>query len=79
MLSLPSSACHLQTYERNFRDDLYETIANLTGVGLSVIEASKAVVITGNTMFNMKWKEHVEEEIIDIDTMPHHGNSSSMN
>ena len=74
MLSLPSSACHLQTSERNVRDDLYETIANLTGVGLSVIEASKAVVITGNTMFNMKWKEHVEEEIIDIDTMPHKRN-----
>ena len=54
MLSLPSFACHLRTSERNVRDDLYQNIANLTGVGLSVIEDSKAAVITGNSMVNMK-------------------------
>lgn len=75
LFSLPESACHLRSSERVVRDDLYETIANLTGVGLSVGEAAKAVVITGNTMFKMKWKEHAEEEgTLDIDTMPHHRN-----
>ena len=74
MLSLPSKCRHLRISERVVRDELYETIANLTGVGLSVREASKAIVITGNNMFNMEWKEHDKGETIDIDTMPHHSN-----
>ena len=75
LFSLPGSAFHLRSSERVVRDDLYKTIASLTGVGLSVGEAIKAVVITGNTMFKMKWKEHNEEEdTFDIDTMPHHRN-----
>ena len=74
MLSLPTAAFHLRTSERIVWDELYETLSNLTGVGLSVGEAAKAVVITGNNMFDMKWKEHNEGEVIDLDTMPHHSN-----
>ena len=71
---LPTECYHLRNSERDVRDELYKTVANLVGVGLSVGEASKSVVLVGNGMFNVGWKEHDEGETIDIDTMPHHRN-----
>ena len=71
---LPTECYHLRNSERDVRDELYKTVANLVGVSLSVGEASKSVVLVGNGMFNVGWKEHDEGETIDIDTMPHHRN-----
>ena len=72
---IPDRYCHIRDSERNVSDDVYKTIANLVGVGLSIQEAISALVIVGNTKFHLAWKNHDEsKDIIDMDTMPHYRN-----
>ena len=40
---LPELYCHLRNSERMVRDDVYKTLANLVGYGLSIPEAAHAV------------------------------------
>ena len=63
---LPKDLQHLRESERKVRHEYYKTVANLIGRGLSIGEASSAVVEVGNTMFGRNWKECDEsEETID--------------
>ena len=68
---LPLEYRHVRHSERIIRDEVYETLANSVGTGLSVEESTKAAVLVGKCMFDMCWKEHHQGETIDIDTMPH--------
>ena len=53
------------------KDSLYSTAATLVGMGLSVPEASKAIVEVGNGMFGRSWKLNSDnKESFDSNTMP---------
>ena len=68
---LPENYCHIRDSERKVKDCLYVTISSIVGKGLSVSEATNAIVEVGNGMFGRKWKLHSESsETIDKDTMP---------
>ena len=57
------------------RDDVYSAIDDLQGSGMSIQEASDAVVIIGKKMFDLPWKGHDEsKDSFDLDTMPHKRN-----
>ena len=63
---------HVRHSERIIHNEVYNTLANLVGAGLSAGESTKAVVLVGKGMSSMCWKDHHQGETIDIDTMPHH-------
>eukprot|EP00058_Branchiostoma_floridae_P018115 XP_002603604.1 hypothetical protein BRAFLDRAFT_93148 [Branchiostoma floridae] len=68
---LPPAFQHIRESERKIREDFYKTVANLSGKGLSISEASSAVIEVGNTMFGRRWKSPGEyDEIFDVDTVP---------
>ena len=68
---LPREFQHIRLSERKVREEFYTTIANLSGKGLSISEASSAVIEVGNTMFKRSWKSAGEcDEIFDKDTVP---------
>ena len=69
--SLPGKFCHVRDSERKVKDSLYLTLSSLVGKGLSIAEASDAVVVVGNGMFERKWKGNCDNvELLDIDTLP---------
>lgn len=69
--SMPSRYRHVRISERKVRDDVYKALANLTGEGLSLLEAAKAVVEVANSCFDRTWKIPSEDdESYDLDTMP---------
>jgi hypothetical protein len=73
--SLPPRFQHLRESERKVKDAVYYTIGNLTGLGLSIPEAAKAIVEVGNGLFERSWKLQSEDtEVYDNDTMPSKGN-----
>ena len=68
---MPDKYQHIRISERKVRPEFYLAVANLIGLGLSVYEASSAIVEIGNKMFGRKWKIFGEyEEIFDMDTAP---------
>ena len=54
----PEKYRHIRISEKVLKEEFYQTIASLIGVGLSTPEAISAVVIVGNGMFGTKWKNH---------------------
>ena len=67
----PKEYQHIRVSERKVRDEFYKAVANLSGGGLSVGEASSAVIEVGNTMFGRRWKKPGEsDDTLDIDTVP---------
>ena len=69
---LPPKLRHVRLSERIVRDDVYETLADLKGLGLSTNEASQALIKVANNLFNRKWKMFDEDnEKYDLDTLPH--------
>ena len=72
---IPVRYRHLRDSERNVRDEVYKTIADLLGAGLSINEATKAIILVGKGMFDLEWKSHEQdEETFDVNTMPHYRN-----
>lgn len=71
---LPSKYRHIRSSERIIRNEFYSTVANLTGAGLSLSEATNAVVLVGNGMFDRNWKSHESEEYLDNNTAPSNRN-----
>ena len=68
---LPQTFQHIRISERKVRDEFYQTVANLTGKGLSTSESSLAIIEVGNTMFQRRWKTSNDfDEAFDIDTVP---------
>ena len=73
--SLPPQFQHLRESERKVKDAVYYTIANLTGLGMSIPEATKAIVEVGNGLFGRSWKLQSDDtEVFDNNTMPSKGN-----
>ena len=60
--------------ERKVKDSVYLAITDLIGIGLSIPEAQKAVLIVSNRLF--AWDFKIEDEdnddmsLIDVDTIP---------
>ena len=68
---LPKKYRHIRISERKVREEMYKTVANLSGKGLSLDEACNAVIDVGNGIFDRNWKKgDLEENIYDRDTMP---------
>ena len=69
--SLPPEYCHIRDSERKVKDTLYMTVSSLVGKGLSITEASIAVVEVGNGMFGRNWKVNSDDhDAISKDTLP---------
>jgi hypothetical protein len=69
--TLPVGVRHIRVKERQVRPEFYQTCAALTGLGLSIHEASAAVVVVGNRMFGRSWKDaDSDDNIFDCDTVP---------
>ena len=61
----------IRTSKRKVREEVYETIANLKGLGLSTAEACQSIVILGKSLFLTKWKVNCKEKNNpDDDTLP---------
>lgn len=68
---MPEKYKHVRISERKVKDETMVAIGNLVGEGLSVTEATKAVVEVGNVMFDRSWKiPSDDEQTFDIDTLP---------
>ena len=72
----PPHLTHIRTSERKkIRDEVYTTLASLTGHGLSVRESCFAVVEVGNGMMGRQWKmpdrRNIREkmELIEAETL----------
>lgn len=69
---LPAQMRHIRVSERIIQDDIYETLADLKGLGLSMSEASSALIKVSNNLFGRHWKMLEEEESsFDLNTLPH--------
>ena len=69
--TLPAGLRHIRIKERKVRPEFYQTCAALIGLGLSISEASAAVVVVGNRMFGRSWKNPDDQkESFDSDTVP---------
>ena len=77
--SIPVEYRHIRKSQRLVKDEFYKAQASLTGAGLSSDEATKAIIIVGNKMFNRNWKAHDESEVIDINTVPNKRNIREAN
>ena len=68
---MPPEYRHVRESERVVKEQLYRTVANLCGHGLSIDEASKAVCEVANGMFGRSWKlnDQVEGEF-GMNTLP---------
>ena len=67
----PPGYRHIRSSERVVKERFYRTVANLSGHGLSIDEASKAICEVGNGMFDREWKEcGSEEDQFGKDTLP---------
>ena len=66
---------HVRTSERQVCNEIYETLADLKGIGLSANEASQALIKVANNLFERTWKLNNEcSDTFDIDTLPHSKN-----
>ena len=54
--TLPAGLRHIRIKERKVRPEFYQTCAALTGIGLSILEASAAVIVVGSRIFGGSWK-----------------------
>ena len=68
---LPAQMRHIRVSERIIRDDIYATLADLKGLGLSMSEASSALIKVSNNLFGRQWKMLEEESSFDLNTLPH--------
>ena len=69
--TLPINVRHIRIKERQVKQEFYQTCAALTGLGLSIPEASAAVVVVGNRMFGRSWKNaDANDDTFDCDTVP---------
>ena len=69
---LPIQMRHVRKSDRIIREEIYETLADLKGLGLSSNEACKALVTVANTLFDRRWKIHEEKSnAFLLDTLPH--------
>ena len=68
---LPSLFRHIRISERKVKDQVYKTVANLIGNGLSLDEACNALIEVANGLFGRNWKkgDH-DEDLYDRDTLP---------
>ncbi|CAM1331741.1 Uncharacterised protein g10665 [Pycnogonum litorale] len=76
---LPLKFRHVRESQRNVRDEVYWTMAELNGLGFSYKESQVAIVTVGNILFGTKWKlpaeatesdENENEAMFDCDTLP---------
>ena len=67
---LPKKFRHIREGERTVRENFYQTVASLSGAGLSLQEATSAVVLVGNGLFERNWKTNDETDLLDKDTAP---------
>ena len=68
---LPKEYRNIRISERKVREEVYETVANLSGNGMSLDEACNAIIDVGNGLFGRKWKKSdMEENNFDADTLP---------
>ena len=73
--NFPPHLAHIRTSERKVKDEVYTTLASLTGHGLSVRESCLAVVEVGNGMMGRQWKmpdrRNIREkmELIEAETL----------
>ena len=72
---LPLQFRHARDSERKVKDSVYLAITDLIGIGLSIPEAQKAVLIVANRVFDRKFKiaevsDGPELSSIDLDTLP---------
>ena len=69
---MPHKYRHIRKSERMVKDEFYHTCANLCGKGLSLEEASTAVIEVGKGMFGRKnWKKpESTTNLFDVDTAP---------
>ena len=69
---LPSEMRHIRKSERIVRDEVYETLADLRGLGLSMNESYNALIKVSNKLFGRKWKlPETNSDVFDCDTLPH--------
>ena len=71
--NMPEEYRNIRHSEKGVKDEFYQTMANLTGKGLSVNEAATAIVEVGRGMFNRKnWKKSEDKDTtFDKYTTPH--------
>ena len=70
--ALPLRYRHIRDSERKVKEEVYRTIGDLMGKGMSRNEAVLAVIIVANKLFDRQWKEQEKsEEGTDLrDMMP---------
>ena len=71
---LPQKYRHVRDSERKVKDSVYLAITDLIGIGLSVPEAQKAVLIVSNRLFDRSFKIASDSlgpksSTIDLDTL----------
>ena len=68
---LPLRYRHIRKSERKVREEVYKTMANLTGNGLSLDEACNVLIDVGNGLFGRNWKKgDLAEDVFDSDILP---------
>ena len=64
---LPLRYRHIRKSERKVREEVYKTMANLTGNGLSLDEACNALIDVGNGLFGRNWKKgDLAEDVLTV-------------
>ena len=60
--SIPLQYRHLRDSERKVREPVYRAVVDLKGKGMSLNEATQAVVTVGNRLFDFKWQVQEKQE-----------------
>ena len=70
--SLPVQYRHVRDSERKVKEEVYRAVADLKGKGMSLNEATQAVVTVANRLFDREWKvQEKEKKRSDLrDSMP---------
>ena len=68
---LPAQMRHIRVSDRTIWADIYETLADQKGLGLSTSEASSALIKVSNNLFGRHWKMLEEESSFDLNTLPY--------
>ena len=58
---IPLEMRHLRESDRKVKENVYRAIADLKGKGLSLSEATEAVVVVGNRLFGRSWRVQGQE------------------
>ena len=73
--TIPLKYRHIRESERKVRDEVYVTLSNLVGRGLSLNESADAIVEVANGLFGRSWKSFSDDSNnIDRDTIPGRSN-----